>query len=182
VDDVRNFLFGPPGAGGFDLASLNLQRGRDHGIPDINTVRSALGLLPYTSFLELTGGDADLAAAFASVYGTIDEVDLWIAGLAENEINGGLLGETFSAILVDQFTRTRDGDRFFYLNDLDHLLVLDPNLQNTTLSDVIRRNSSISNIQDNAFLAASVPEPTTIVGLVMFGFLGVVSRFRQRSR
>lgn len=27
VDDVRNFLFGPPGAGGFDLAALNIQRG-----------------------------------------------------------------------------------------------------------------------------------------------------------
>ncbi|MFM8633799.1 MAG: peroxidase family protein [Planctomycetia bacterium] len=29
VDDVRNFLFGAPGQGGFDLASLNIQRGRD---------------------------------------------------------------------------------------------------------------------------------------------------------
>ena len=29
VDDVRNFLFGPPGVGGFDLASLNIQRRRD---------------------------------------------------------------------------------------------------------------------------------------------------------
>jgi hypothetical protein len=33
IDDVRNFLFGPPGAGGFDLASLNIQRGPFHATP-----------------------------------------------------------------------------------------------------------------------------------------------------
>ncbi len=108
-------------------------------------------------------------------------MDLWIAGLAETEVNGGLLGETFSVILVDQFTRTRDGDRFFYLNDLAHLLVLDPNIEDTTLSDIIGRNSSISNIQDNAFFAASVPESTTIVGLVMFGLLAMISRCRPHD-
>jgi peroxidase len=46
VDAVRNFLFGPPGAGGFDLASLNIQRGRDHGLSDYNTTRDAFGLPP----------------------------------------------------------------------------------------------------------------------------------------
>ncbi len=182
VDDVRNFLFGPPGAGGFDLASLNLQRGRDHGLPDVNTVRLALGLIPYSTFLELTGGDEELADVFASVYSSIDEVDLWIAGLAEKKVNGGLLGETFSYILIDQFTRTRDGDRFFYLNDLDHLMILDPTLQTVTLSDIIRRNSTIDNIQDNAFLVASVPEPNTRVGLLMLVLLGSIgSRFHSRN-
>ena len=42
VDDVRNFLFGEPGNGGFDLASLNFQRGRDHGLADYNQTRETL--------------------------------------------------------------------------------------------------------------------------------------------
>src|SRR5262249_10482951 len=41
TDPVRNFLFGQPGQGGFDLASLNIQRGRDHGLSDYNTIREA---------------------------------------------------------------------------------------------------------------------------------------------
>ncbi|HEY4283398.1 MAG TPA: peroxidase family protein, partial [Chthoniobacterales bacterium] len=54
VDGVRNFLFGPPGAGGFDLASLNVQRGRDHGLPRYNVVRENFGLARKNSFAEVT--------------------------------------------------------------------------------------------------------------------------------
>ena len=45
VDDVRDFLFGEPIPGGFDLATLNIQRGRDHGLPGYNAVRVAFGLV-----------------------------------------------------------------------------------------------------------------------------------------
>ena len=54
VDAVRNFLFGAPGSGGVDLVSLNIQRGRDHGLPDYNSARMAFGLPPAGSVSDIT--------------------------------------------------------------------------------------------------------------------------------
>ena len=159
IDEVRNFLFGQPGQGGFDLASLNIQRGRDHGLNDINSTRVALGLSAYDDFLDLTGGDDSLAFQLASEYNSIDDVDLWIGGLAEAHVNGGLVGETFNSILTDQFLRTRDGDRFFFTSELDHLLLLDSNFESTLLSDIILRNTNIASIQSNVCLLYTSPSP-----------------------
>jgi len=182
IDDVRNFLFGPPGAGGFDLASLNIQRGRDHGIGDINTVRGVFGLEEYASFEELTGGDVDLSAAFASVYSSIDDVDLWIGGLAEAHVDGGLVGETFNFIISDQFERARDGDRFFFESELDDLLLIDSDFESTLLSDIILRNTEVATIQSNVFLSASaiaVPEPSSLMVLLALG--SSLTLVRRRS-
>lgn len=180
VDDVRNFLFGAPGAGGFDLASLNLQRGRDHGLPSYNQARIGLGLGGYSHFTEITS-DLSVQNALASVYDSVNDIDLWVGGLAEEHVNGGIVGELFHTIIADQFSRTRDGDRFFYLND-EHLLSLAPDIERTTLSDIIRRNTSITNIQDDVFrVSASVPEPSAIFSLLAFGILGIGSQLWRKT-
>jgi hypothetical protein len=154
IDDVRNFLFGPPGAGGFDLASLNLQRGRDHGLLSYEETRAALGL-PRRGSFDAISSDPAVVARFASVYGSVDEVDLWIGALAEDHLPGAMVGETLRAILVDQFRRLRDGDRFWY-----ERILSGPELdavRASRLSDVIRRNTAIrGEIQDDAF---RVPRP-----------------------
>ena len=150
VDDVRNFLFGPPGAGGFDLASLNMQRGRDHGLPDYNTVRVAMGLQPKSSFAEVTS-DSIVQERLASVYGSVDEIDVWLGGLAEDPVNGGLVGELVFTVVKLQFERLRDGDRFWYERLPDDLL---RDVADIRLSDIIRRNTNIANeIPDNVFRA-----------------------------
>lgn len=166
VDDVRNFLFGPPGAGGLDLAALNIQRGRDHGLPDYNTVRVAYGLPAVTSFDEITS-NASLAIALEEVYGDINQIDPWVGALSEDHLPGASVGPLVAAGLIDQFTRLRDGDRFFYLNDSDLLhadlsAVID--LNSLSLQKVIQWNTSLSTMPDSVF---TVPEPTGITSALL---------------
>jgi peroxidase len=148
VDDVRNFLFGAPGQGGFDLVSLNIQRGRDHGLADYNTVRVAYGLPKVTSFAQISS-DTTVQASLQQAYGSVDKLDLWVAGLAEKHLPGSSLGATFTRILVDQFTRLRDGDRYWYQNALPATAVRA--VQNNSLVDVIRRNTQLTNLQSDVF-------------------------------
>jgi len=149
VDDVRNFLFGLPGAGGFDLASLNIQRGRDHGLPSYNDARDAMGLAVPTSFAEVSS-DPDIQARLASVYTDVDEIDLWVGTLAEDSVNGGHVGELAFQVIKMQFEALRDGDRYWYSATLTAQEVAE--IESTTLADVIRRNTSIgAEISDNVF-------------------------------
>lgn len=153
VDDVRNFLFGPPGAGGFDLASLNIQRGREHGLSDYNSTRVALGLEAVESFADISS-DPEVVARLEELYGTVDNIDLWVGGLAEDHLPGSSMGETFSMIIIDQFERLRDGDRFWYENVFSGEALKE--IDGTTLADVIERNSDISGLQENVFFAPTV--------------------------
>ena len=46
-----------------DLAAIDLERARDHGMPTYNALRRAYGLAPRQSFAEITGEEPDAAAA-----------------------------------------------------------------------------------------------------------------------
>lgn len=153
IDDVRDFLFGPPGAGGLDLASLNIQRGRDHGLPDYNTVRAAFGLKRVTSFAQISSSTAT-QKALQDLYGDVDNIDAWVGALAEDHIPGSSVGPLIFAGLLDQFTRAARGDRFFHLRDDDLQqpavkAVID--LRSLKFADVVRANTTVSDMQDNAF-------------------------------
>ncbi len=150
VDDVRNFLFGQPGQGGFDLASLNIQRGRDHGLPSYNEVRQAFGLAPKPDIASVNPGNPTITARLAEAYGSVDRIDPWVGGLAERPVAPGLVGELLRRVLTDQFTRLRDGDRFFYLNYFPPAWA--NQISHTRLADVIRRDTSIRReIPDDVF-------------------------------
>ena len=141
ISDVRNFLFGPPGSG-FDLASLNIQRGRDHGLGGHNHVRGAYGLAPRTSFDQVSS-DPVVQDRLAQAYASVDDIDLWVACIAEDHVYEAMVGETLYTIARDQFLRLRDGDRFYYENDLPPRLL--EFVQSETLADIIRRNTGIGN-------------------------------------
>jgi len=153
VDGVRNFLVGDPLSGVvMDLPSLNLQRGRDHGLPSYNQARVGVGLAARPSLAEISS-DEHVQAAFESVYASIDDVDLWVGGISEDHAPGAQVGELIAVVLADQFTRLRDGDRFWYRRDAAFSASDLAELEATRLADVIRRNTTISNLQDDVFIA-----------------------------
>jgi hypothetical protein len=121
VDALRDFLFGTH-AFPLDLASINIQRGRDHGLADFNQVRKDLGLYKYTAFEEITS-DKEIAGKLKRLYkGKIDNIDLFVGGLAEDKVPGGNLGPTFGNIIKTQFEILRDGDRFYFENNANNLM------------------------------------------------------------
>ncbi|WP_047812716.1 peroxidase family protein [Rhodopirellula islandica] len=171
VDSLRNFLFGPPGAGGLDLIAMNIQRGRDHGLSDYNATREAYGLSRVESFGQITS-DVELQQKLASLYGNVDNIDLWVGLMAEDHQRDASVGELTGKVIADQFQRARDGDRFFYQSVLTDSEI--ESIERSTLADLIERNTSVEGLQENVFfmqvelrgrviLASSIP-PTTMPG------------------
>jgi len=148
VDDVRNFLFGAPGSGGLDLASLNLQRGRDHGLPSYVDARAALGLTEVCDFSDISS-DPEVVSRLQEAYGTVDKVDFWVGGLAEDHVHGSSTGELFSKVIADQFIRLRDGDRFYFENSLSTSEIAW--VESRKLSDVVRDNTAVEKLAENVF-------------------------------
>jgi len=149
IDDVRNFLFGEPGNDGFDLVSLNIQRGRDHGLPSYNDVREMLGLGRKASFADINS-DAEVQQRLAAAYSSVDDIDAWVGGLAEREVPGAMVGELIQHVVALQFVTLRDGDRFWYERVLSREQV--DAVNRTRLSDIIRRNTQIGDeLPDDVF-------------------------------
>ncbi len=144
VDDVRNFLFGPPtGSNLLDLAALNMQRGRDHGIPGYNDVRVAYGLSINNNFSDITS-DTTIQNNLQQLYTSPDHIDPWIGAVVENHLSGKAVGELVNAILIDQFTNLRDGDYYWYEVGPGLSSDMITEISNTKLSDIIIRNTVLT--------------------------------------
>ena len=98
-------------------------------------------------------------AVLQSLYPSVDEVDLFAAGVSERPALGALLGPTFTCIVGDQFGRLRRGDRFFYEEGNQPSSFKPDQLQQirkTSLARVLCDNSdSIALMQPLAFFHAS---------------------------
>lgn len=144
VDALRERLFQFVQHLALDLGSLNMERGRDHGLPgtssslnfifsDCPSNVSPLPLFAYLLFtllgynawrrwcglsqprnqaeLARVLNNADLARRLLQHYGTPDNIDVWMGGVAEPLVPGGRVGPLFVCLIARQFRNTRQGDR-----------------------------------------------------------------------
>ncbi|XP_043280345.1 peroxidase-like isoform X2 [Venturia canescens] len=119
TSELTNHLFQTPSFKfGMDLAAINIQRGRDHGIRTYAEWRSICGLTlirHWIDFQRVTS--ASIARKFRKLYDSVEDIDLFSAGLAEKPVRGGLVGPTFACIIAQQFSNLRRGDRFWFENE-----------------------------------------------------------------
>ena len=134
-----------PGTIVVDVATLNIERGRNMGLPDYNTIRTAYhpegsiymrddcprtngtdALACFNAFI----GDITVATKVRNHYQRVDNIDLWVGLLLESGQQNqhvvsqghpysktGIVGPTTAHIIAEQFLRTRDGDRLFQHGD-----------------------------------------------------------------
>ena len=90
---------------GDDLASRNIQRGRDHGLPGYMAFREFCGLPVFYSYS--SGRPSSISQedwmTLASLYESPADIDLFTAGLLEIPIEGALTGPVFNCIHAKQF-------------------------------------------------------------------------------
>lgn len=53
----------------------------------------------------------DLARRLLQLYGTPDNIDVWMGGVAEPFARGGRVGPLFACLIASQFRKIRQGDR-----------------------------------------------------------------------
>jgi hypothetical protein len=87
----------------------------------------------------------------------LDDVDMWIGGLAEKQsLFGGVLGSTFEYVFRTQMEALQDGDRLYYLARIEGTDYED-SLQDSSLAQLIRANTNIKHLPGNIF---TTPEYT----------------------
>ena len=153
VADIRNHLFeSSKNTGGLDLVAMNIQRGRDHGVPGYIKYVEICGERSVKSWDDLGPFmEQENIKKLRSVYKDVEDVDLFVGGFLEKPHEDSMIGLVFKCIIGDQFARLKKGDRFFY--DLGS----DPNtsfseaqlqlMRTASLARILCENSEIGSIQ-----------------------------------
>uniref|UniRef100_H3C6K0 Myeloid-specific peroxidase n=1 Tax=Tetraodon nigroviridis TaxID=99883 RepID=H3C6K0_TETNG len=156
VNALREKLFQFVQHVALDLGSLNMQRGRDHALPGYNAWRRFCGLSQPRNQQELALvlNNTDLARRLLQLYGTPDNIDVWLGGVAEPFVRDGRVGPLFACLIATQFQRIRQGDRkrrLWYENPGVFSSSQRSALSRASLSRIICDNTGITSVPQKAF-------------------------------
>ncbi|XP_069337244.1 eosinophil peroxidase [Eulemur rufifrons] len=159
VDELRDRLFRQVRRIGLDLAALNMQRSRDHGLPGYNAWRRFCGLSQPRNLAQLSRvlKNQDLARKFLNLYGTPDNIDIWIGAIAEPLLPGARVGPLLACLFENQFRRVRDGDRFWWQKKGVFTRRQREALSQISLSRIVCDNTGIATVSRDIFKANVYP-------------------------
>ncbi|XP_067864216.1 eosinophil peroxidase-like isoform X2 [Heptranchias perlo] len=152
-DELREKLFKLTAHLALDLGALNMQRSRDHGIPGYNAWRKFCGLSQPKNVIQLSAvlKSLELATKLLNVYGTPDNIDVWLGGVSEPFVEGGKLGPLLACLIGQQFRNLREGDRFWWENEGVFIGSQHQALAQISMSRIICDNTRIQFLPRDAF-------------------------------
>ncbi|XP_068168847.1 eosinophil peroxidase isoform X2 [Antennarius striatus] len=153
VEELTERLFQAQGGMPLDLGALNLQRGRDHGLPGYGSWRRYCSLSVPTTTSELAEilNNVTLAQKFQLLYGTPHNIDVWVGAISEAPLPGGRVGPLLSCLLSKQFKALRDGDKFWWEREGVFTGPQRRRLRTVSLSRIICDNSHIAQVPADPF-------------------------------
>uniref|UniRef100_A0A9J8CMZ9 NAD(P)H oxidase (H2O2-forming) n=1 Tax=Cyprinus carpio carpio TaxID=630221 RepID=A0A9J8CMZ9_CYPCA len=167
VEDLRDYMYGPLRFSRSDAVALTIQRGRDFGLPSYNQIRESLNMRPVNSWDEINPKLKNTQVKLVELYeNDISRLELFVGGLLESQEGPG---PVFSTIILDQFERIRNADRFWFENIQNGLFTEEEiqAIRNTTFHDVLLDVTSAEegDIQKNVFFWVNgdpCPQPQPI--------------------
>ncbi|XP_012227189.1 peroxidase-like [Linepithema humile] len=162
--EITQFFFRRGRALGSDLRAIDIQRDRDHGLASYNDYREYCGLPRAKAFTDF----ADYISLqniqkLASLYVSVDDVEVTVGGSLEMLVPGTLSGPTFLCIMLKQFQLTRIGDRYWFeTGDSSVAFTLEQlnELRKSSISRLICDNGdNIQIMQKSGFLQVSETNP-----------------------
>nr|XP_027781806.1 dual oxidase 2 [Marmota flaviventris] len=186
IEDLRDYWPGPGKFSRTDYVASSIQRGRDMGLPSYTQALLALGLEAPKNWSGLNPNvDPKVLQATAALYNQdLSRLELLLGGLLESY---GDPGPLFSNIVLSQFVRLRDGDRYWFENTRNGLFTKEEiaGIRNTTLRDVLVAVTNVdpSVLQPNVFVwhnGSPCPQPQqlTTKGLPRCAPLTVLDYFK----
>ncbi|NXG55440.1 DUOX2 oxidase, partial [Hemiprocne comata] len=135
VEDLQDYWYGPLKYTRTDYVASWFQRGRDLGLPTYNQALEQFGMKPLQKWSDLAPHlQKQVLEKVAALYANnTARLELLPGGMLQAD------GSLFSAIILDQFVRLRDGDRFWFENSKNGLFTVEETRQirNMTFHDVL---------------------------------------------
>lgn len=153
--ELTEQLFYSAHAVALDLAAINIQRGRDHALPTYTKWREVCKMSDVDTFDDLANeiSNFEVRERLKELYGSVHNIDVFVGGILEDQVEGGKVGPLFRCLLLEQFGRLRDGDRFWYENSATFKADQLRELKKTSLARVLCDNGdNIDTIGENVFL------------------------------
>ncbi|KAL3275369.1 hypothetical protein HHI36_020136 [Cryptolaemus montrouzieri] len=153
--ELTEQLFRSAHAVALDLAAMNIQRSRDHALPGYLEYRKFCNMTPVERFEDLRYeiNNEDNLRKLRELYGHPGNIDVFVGGILEDPVKGGRVGPLFQCLLIEQFRRLREGDRFYYENPSVFKPEQLVQIKQYTLSRVLCDNGdNITKVTKNTFV------------------------------